>query len=204
MAHVVLRRTVLSLAVLTLFAACSSSGSSKEGAKSTTSAPTATTATASTTTTEATTTTTTAPRGTKTSPLTLGDSATVGDWEVKVTAFKADATAEVKAANQFNADPKNGMYALATVETTYEGATEGQPGGLKLVMAGGDAVQYASFDCSAVPSATPLASGPTLEKGGKAVGQVCFDHPLAANANATMFVEDLADFEHKTRAYWTP
>jgi hypothetical protein len=132
--------------------------------------------------------------------LALGESARVGDYEVTVTAFTADATDEVLTDNEFNEEPSNGVYATATFDATYLGDDEGTPGfdlSAALVI---DGVQHADYECNAYVDGDAIEA-PTLENGGSVSGLVfCFDHP-GVNDDARLFFEETISFEGE-RAYW--
>jgi len=154
------------------------------------------------TTTEAAPTTTAEPDGSAGHPLPIGTPARIGDYSVTLTAVRLDATAEVKGANSFNPDPTNGQYALASVAVVYEGAEEGTPSfDVSIVLQGGDARQYETFQCGAVV-ARPSYDAPVLTNGGAAEYDVCFDLPAAATAGATVFAEDQFTFDDSSRVYW--
>ena len=145
--------------------------------------------------------TTRGPRGTKSSPLPLGASARVGDWDVKVTSFDPEASSDVRAAAPSNEGPRNGAYGLAELRVTYRGNGLERPGiGLTAVMVGGDGAQYPAFDCEAV-TPRPLEAVQELGRGERAVGDVCFDHPPAASPGSTVFVTAEAA-SPPVREYW--
>ncbi|WCO65662.1 DUF2510 domain-containing protein [Iamia majanohamensis] len=135
-------------------------------------------------------------------PLPIGQTATIGDYEVRVTSVDLDATDEVLAANEFNDDPTNGTYALVEVEATYTGDEEGTPASdLTATLQGGDGVQYEQFECSAVtPGGVDFT---TLTEGGSASFDLCWDYPSDAADGATMFVEDFLTVDGEdARSYW--
>ncbi len=127
--------------------------------------------------------TTVAPRGTKDHPLPLGASSRVGDWTVTVVSFQADATAAVRAANQFNdAPPAGEAYSLIHLRETYNGDSKGSPTfGTSVAFVGTDARSYADSDCGAVV-AHSMNDQPDVFKGGKVEGDVCIKAPLAVTS----------------------
>lgn len=159
---------------------------------------------------KATTTTTGAPKETtttavagsaKTDPLPIGTEAKVSDYNVKVTSVNQDAAAAVKGYNEFNDDPTNGRYVLISLDATYTGDTEGDPGmDLSLTLSGGDAKQYDAYQCSA--DLGDKGSTSTIEPGGTLTYLVCFDVPEAALAGGAVFAEDNTSFDHASRTYW--
>lgn len=133
--------------------------------------------------------------------LAIGETGTVGDYEVTVTAFVADATEEVLAFNEFNDPPGNGVYATMTFDVVYLGEGEGNPGmdlTGKLVI---DAVQHADFECLAVVENDAVVEAPTLEQGGQASDLAfCFDHP-GVDDDTRFFMEETISLDDE-RAYW--
>jgi hypothetical protein len=131
----------------------------------------------------------------------IGETATIGDYEVTVTEFVADATDRVLGDNQFNEDPDNGLYGTVTFDATYVGDDEGHPGmdiTARLVIAG---VQHADYECGASVEGGGM-DAPQLERGGTATDiTFCFDHP-GLDGDARLFLEDAFSFDGD-RAYWT-
>lgn len=142
--------------------------------------------------------------GTEDNPLAVGEKATVGSYDVTLVEFQADATDAVVAANEFNEPPSNGAYGLVTLEATYQGDEDGQPGfDLTAALSGSDAVQYPDTDCSATVPGDGGIDAPTLEPGGTASFTFCLDYPLESVDGGTLFVEETVAFED-TAAYWDP
>lgn len=134
------------------------------------------------------------------SSLAIGETGMIGDYEVSVTDFTADDTAAVLAANEFNDDPENGVYATVTFDATYTGDGDGMPGfdlSAALVI---DGVQHGDTGCGAVVEDDAI-NAPTLEDGGTAEGLAfCFDHP-GLNETAELFFEETLSFDD-ARIYW--
>lgn len=64
--------------------------------------------------------------GTRANPAALGDTLSTDDWDIVVTSFTRNATAEVMAENPFNdAPPAGSQYALVTLTVTYTGNESG-------------------------------------------------------------------------------
>jgi hypothetical protein len=131
----------------------------------------------------------------------IGTTRTVGDYEVTVTGFTADATEAVMAENPFNDPPTNGQYALVTFDVTYVGEDDGDPGmdlSAVLVTSG---VLHADFDCMAFAPGDAF-DAPTLQAGGSASGLAfCLDHP-GLDPGSRLFFEDLQSWD-ADRVYWT-
>lgn len=142
-----------------------------------------------------------APLGTSSSPLNLGTFHQVGkDFRVSVTAVDLFANQAIEAANEFNS-PAHGRYVLAEMNVVYLGNEEGDPWiDLRTKFLGADARQYDSSQCGAVV-AHPGIFVPTLEHGGRARYQVCWDVPPAAIARGKIFVEQTFLFD-SPRIYW--
>lgn len=142
--------------------------------------------------------------GTRENPLPLGERATLGDYEVAVTAVNLDATDVVMDANEFNEAPAEGnTFVLVTLAGTFLGEEnpEGNPGfDLSAVIVGSDARQYADFDSLAVPP-NPLYDSPTLEAGGQFEGNALIEMPTEALDGAALFVEATLSFDN-TATYW--
>lgn len=132
--------------------------------------------------------------------LALGESAEVGEYTVTVTAVNLDAGDVLAEANQFN-EPATNQYVLADVSVVYTGAEEGDAWlDLSHVFMGTDARQYDASACGAVTPA-PVVEAPTLNNGGAADYQVCFDVPADAMDGGRIFVEESFSWD-ESRAYW--
>lgn len=129
----------------------------------------------------------------------IGETQTVGDYEVTLVAFDKDATDAVMAMNDFNEPPSNGAYATAEFEVTYIGDTEGDPGfELKFVVVA-DSRQIAGFDGECITERPAFDMG-TLENGGTADFVECYD--VDPETIERMFVEDTLSFDDAGRATW--
>lgn len=132
--------------------------------------------------------------------LALGESAEVGEYTVTVTAVNLDAGDVLAEANQFN-EPATNQYVLADVSVVYTGAEEGDAWlDLSHVFMGTDARQYDASACGAVTPA-PVVEAPTLNNGGAADYQVCFDVPAEAMDGGRIFVEESFSWD-ESQAYW--
>ena len=132
--------------------------------------------------------------------LPIGETASLGDFEVTVTEFVADATERVLGDNEFNEPPSKGQYATVTFDATYVGDEEGNPGFDLTAAVVVDGVQHKDFECGATVEGGGM-DAPTLEKGGTASGiTFCFDYP-GLNDGARLFFEELLSFSPE-RVYW--
>lgn len=133
-------------------------------------------------------------------PLPLGETGTVGDYEVTVTKVTLDANEMVAEANSLN-EPPTHQYVVVDLDATYTGGEEGNPWlDLSVAVQGSDARQYDDSACDALLPNDAI-DVPTLTNGGEASFQFCMDAPPAALDGATLFVEETLTFDD-TRVYW--
>lgn len=120
----------------------------------------------------------------------VGESATVGTFDVVVTTVSTDADDTVAAAFPQNPQP-DGRYVLATLVVTNTGAEPARPS-LDLAVSywGDDGLLYDSWACAAWPARPVLEVGP-LAPGEGAEFDVCIDVPLAALDTRSVLVEDV-------------
>ncbi len=120
----------------------------------------------------------------------VGEPATVGTFDVVVTAVSTDADDAVAAAFPQNPQP-DGRYVLATLVVTNTGAEPARPS-LDLAVSywGDDGLLYDSWACAAWPARPVLEVGP-LAPGEGAEFDVCIDVPLAALDTRSVLVEDV-------------
>ena len=140
--------------------------------------------------------------GSQEQPHPLGTAAPVGDYEVTVLSFVADATADVMAANQFNETPPAGsVYSLVRLRATYTGETEGTPAfDLTAGYIGADGRVYSDPDCSAVEPDS-MIDQPSVVAGGTVEGNFCLLMPAANLGTGALFVESTVSFE-EDRVWW--
>ncbi len=133
--------------------------------------------------------------------LAIGETSAVGDYEVTVTGFVADATEEVLDFNPFNDPPGNGVYATVTFDVVYLGEGESNPGMDLTAALVIDAVQHADYECLAVVENDAIVEAPTLEQGGQASDLAfCFDHP-GVDDDTRFFMEETISLDDE-RTYW--
>jgi hypothetical protein len=139
--------------------------------------------------------------GSADSPLSLGAFHLVGkDFRVSITSVNLNADRVLQAANSFN-DPPKGRYVLAELNVVYLGNDQGDPWiDLSEKYVGADARQYDSNQCGAVVP-HPGVFVPTLEHGGRARYQVCWDMPARAITPGKIFVEQTFVYQGP-RLYW--
>jgi hypothetical protein len=162
-----------------------------------------TTTSATTTTTSA---TTTEPEGAEEAmdaPLAIGERAEVGEnWEVTVTGTNLDATELIADLDEFASPPDNDTYAIVSLDVTYVGDEEGDPGfDLLVTLQGGNGRQYDDTGCYA-ETPNPKYDAPTLTNGGTTEIDMCLDYELEAADGGTLFIEDFLSFD-EARVYWS-
>jgi hypothetical protein len=140
--------------------------------------------------------------GTDSEPLALGEKASVGSkYTVSVKEVVPNANDVIAAANMFN-DPPKGQYVLAELHVRYVGQREGDPWlDLSMKYVGTDHRQYDESSCGAVVPHESI-DVPTLQHGGAASFQICFDMPPKAIEGGEIFVEDSLSFSDDSRVYW--
>jgi hypothetical protein len=139
--------------------------------------------------------------GTESSPVPIGEAATVGDYDVTVTGVITDADEIVAGANQFN-EPPTGQYLVVEMSVQYNGTAEGSVfWDLTYVFNGTDNRQYTDSDCSAVLPEDAI-DVPTLNAGGTASFQVCMDVPPAAISGGQLFIEPTMSFDEEERRFF--
>jgi hypothetical protein len=120
-------------------------------------------------------------------PFPKGESGEAFGWTVKVVDFNADANDVVEQANQFNAPPRKGTYAIATVRFTR---TEGQSSDPYFDMQASLVVRGQTFPESDEACCLPdgwdaINKVPT---GGTGLGRIAFDVPRAGLDGAVLFL----------------
>lgn len=143
------------------------------------------------------------PDGSREKPVPLNASAQVGEFDVSVTQFVPNAN-DMIAKNDEYGDPPTGQYVVVGLKATYNGPTEGNPGfDLTATMVGSDARQYNDYDSWCHPP-NAMSDTPTVENGGTAEYNVCFDMPPESIEGARFFVSGMDEetFE-ETRVYFT-
>lgn len=136
--------------------------------------------------------------GSPTDPLSLGEAAVVGGWEVVVHDYIADATTIVVESSLFNPPPQEGeVFSLLIVEATNLGPVEGSASvdlGFGYVAA--DSSVHESYECLAIEP-IPLSMEPAAPPGGTVVGQVCLEMPASAAGTGEVYVEAYGE-----RVWW--
>jgi hypothetical protein len=111
--------------------------------------------------------------GSKDKALALGTTATVGDWEITVTGYQADATALVLDTNDFNDEPGEGQqYAIVSLEATFNGDEASSlwlDTTTQLIGPSG-----AAFDAAGVVVPDDIFSAGSAEPGGSVSGNAVF------------------------------
>lgn len=111
--------------------------------------------------------------GTEENPIALGSTGAVGDWEIRVTQFRRDATDDVLAADAANERPDQGeQYALVEVDLTNVGDRQGDVTDLLFAVVGDAGEAYEAGSCGEVPEALDLEE--RVPAGEQRSGSLCF------------------------------
>jgi hypothetical protein len=108
----------------------------------------------------------------------MGRPLEVGGWLITVNGVIRDATAAVRAHNQFNPAPQAGhQFFIANVSATYQGEKDSSTlfGDVTLKAVGESAVSYADYvnSCGVIPDA--LDSFREVFQGGSISGNICWE-----------------------------
>jgi len=115
------------------------------------------------------------PVGTRGNPYPIGDTISVGEWDITVTDVAEDATADVLAENSFNEVPADGrQFFMVGIEATYNGAaSDFLFASTSLSTVGPLAVAYTGEDtCGVVPGEIEVFS--EVFPGGTVAGKLCW------------------------------
>jgi hypothetical protein len=134
-------------------------------------------------------------------PLALGETVTVGDYQLRVIAVNTDAEAIVLEENMFNEPAGPGMVmVMATIELTYIGPDESNMFDLSYEAIAGN-VGYASYEasCGVVPNES--WEMPTLYTGATGVFNECWVLPAEYADSVVMSVEELMSWDDDTQRF---
>jgi hypothetical protein len=115
------------------------------------------------------------PVGTRGNPYPIGDTISVGEWDIAVTDVAQDATAQVLAENSFNEVPDDGrQFFMVGIEATYNGTTSDFLfASTAFSTVGPLAVAYTGEDtCGVVPGEIEVFS--EAFPGGTVAGNLCW------------------------------
>jgi hypothetical protein len=113
--------------------------------------------------------------GTRGNPYPIGETVTIGEWDIVVTGAVQDATAEVLAENSFNETPAEGrQFFMVGIEATYNGeASDFLFASTAFSTVGPLAVAYTGEDtCGVVPGEIEVFS--EVFPGGTVAGNLCW------------------------------
>ena len=141
------------------------------------------------------------------SAVAIGESATVGGWELKVVAITPDGTDEVMEENQFNDPPPEGnQFFIASLEATYTGTESstfsGFSGDIRLKSVGDSRVAYEGFDASCGVIPDDIDDSGEAFPGGTVTGNVCWSIQSTDAASLVMIVKESSNFDDDTRAFF--
>ena len=133
---------------------------------------------------------------TRDSPLGVGDTGLVGDYEITVLSVTPNADDLVAAENEFNDPPAAGeQFFIARLSVTYTGSETGNPAfDLNYQSVGDSSASYTTFDnsCGLVPDDEYTLT--ELFEGGSAEFNVCWAIDRDDADSLEMYVEPLFDF----------
>lgn len=139
--------------------------------------------------------------GTRDNPVPIGTAATVGKWEITVTAVNPNAADVVAAENQFNDPPAEGSnYVLISVKATYNGEDSGTfwvENSSKVLGTGGN-----TFDdsCGVIPN--PIMDAGETFAGATIDANMCFSVETAQLDGATLIMEPSFSFGDDSRMFF--
>ena len=135
---------------------------------------------------------------TRDSPLGVGRTGIVGNYEVTVLSVTPDATDLVEQENEFNDPPGPGeQFFIARVSVTYTGSDTGNPSSdLNFQSVGDSSASYDQFAnyCGVIPDA-PFLTVTELFEGGSVEFNVCWAIDSEDEDSLVMYVEDFLDFD---------
>lgn len=132
-----------------------------------------------------------AEEGTRDNPFTFAESVGNDDWTIDL-GKPHEAWADIRAENEFNESPADGMeYWIVPVEATYTGSETGTPWlDITVEFVGDDNVTY-SDSCGVIPD--DLMDTDELYEGGSAKGNTCVAVPAGAHGAWTLTTGWFAD-----------
>jgi hypothetical protein len=121
------------------------------------------------------------------SPFPKGQPGEAFGWTVKVVDFNPNANDVVEQANQFNAPPRRGVYAVVTVRFgRTDGASEDPWATMTAALVVGSQTYPESDEACCLPDA--WADVGKIPVGGSGVGRIAFDVPKAGLGDAVLFL----------------
>lgn len=136
------------------------------------------------------------PIGSRGNPQPMGETVTVGDWEISVTEVAEDATDVVLAENQFNDPPADGrQFVMIGIEATYIGTESDTLGfSVSINTVGPLAVSYTGEDtCGVIPG--ELESFAEVFPGGQISGNLCWSIRTDEVADLVMYLQEALSFD---------
>lgn len=132
----------------------------------------------------------------RTSPVAVGETSDVGDYEVTVVSVTSDATDLVMEENPYNEPPaEGGQFFIARIALTYSGSESGYPSAELNFQAVGDTnTGYAIYTdtCGVIPDDGFLVTD--LFEGGSAEFNVCWSIDSDDADSLVMYIESNLDF----------
>lgn len=130
-------------------------------------------------------------------PIPVGQTASVGDYQVTVLSVTPFADEMIATENQFNEAPAPGnQFFIASIETTYSGSTAGTPSfDLNYSAVGASSSSYTPFNnyCGVVPNDFTLAT--EQFPGGTTVFNMCWEVESADADSLVLYLTPVVDFD---------
>jgi|GEM_PF-1692408 len=140
------------------------------------------------------------PVGTRGNPYPVGETVSVGDWEIEVTGITADATDDVMEENPYNDPPADGsQFMMVSIDATYAGsASEALEIAASFNVVGNRAVSYTFEDaCGLIPD--EIDSFAEVFPGGTVSGNMCWSVPSDDVDGIVMYVRKAFSFDEETQ-----
>ena len=127
--------------------------------------------------------------GSETDPYPFGSTGTVGDWEVRVTEFRRDATEVVLDADDANERPGQGeQYALVGIDLTNTGSRQASANALVFGVIGDSGDPYPAGGCGRIPEELDLEE--RVPAGDERSGDICFVIAAEDAGSLALFVSE--------------
>ncbi len=139
------------------------------------------------------------PSGSRGNPNPLGDTVTIGDWDVSVTGMVEDATDAVLAENQFNDPPaEDHQFVIVGIDATYTGTDSDTLGfSVSFNAVGPLAVSYTGEDsCGVIPDG--VDSFAEVFSGGTVTGNLCWSVRSDEVDDLVMYLRESISFDDTT------
>lgn len=136
--------------------------------------------------------------GTRDNPIPLGQTVTVGDWDIEVLGSEAPAEATIMASNEFLPGPDDGeTWATVSIKATYNGedAKAQLALGPSFHLVGATNKELDAYGCTPMTDRV-LASTDDVFQAGSIEGDLCFSGTPADLEGLVMYVDEPLNFEN--------